>query len=67
MIRVSEMVLKGHPDKFCDQVADAVVAACMRHEPDAYAQVEVAAWGDEVWLNGGIALMSSAMASISLI
>ena len=25
MIRVSEMVLPGHPDKFCDQIADAIV------------------------------------------
>lgn len=23
MIRFSEMVLPGHPDKFCDQIADA--------------------------------------------
>ena len=55
MIRMSEMVLAGHPDKFCDQVADAIVAACMQFEPEAYAQIEVAAWCDELWLNGGIA------------
>jgi len=55
VIRVSEMVLSGHPDKFCDQIADAIVGACMAFEPEAYCQVEVAAWGDEVWLNGGIA------------
>ncbi len=30
MIRVSEMVLPGHPDKFCDQVADAIVAGLLR-------------------------------------
>jgi S-adenosylmethionine synthetase len=28
MIRMSEVVLPGHPDKFCDQVADAIVAEC---------------------------------------
>ena len=27
MIRVSEAVLPGHPDKFCDQIADAIVGA----------------------------------------
>jgi len=54
MIRISEAVLAGHPDKFCDQVADAVIAACMAVDADAYGQVEVAAWSDEVWLNGGI-------------
>ena len=26
MIVLSEMVLPGHPDKFCDQVADAIIA-----------------------------------------
>jgi len=53
-MRISEAVLAGHPDKFCDQVADAVIAACMAVDADAYGQVEVAAWSDEVWLNGGI-------------
>ena len=59
MIRMSEMVLRGHPDKFCDQVADAIAGACMAFEAEAYCQVEVAAWGDEVWLNGGIACEGS--------
>ena len=54
MIRVSEMVLPGHPDKFCDQVADAVIAECVKIEPDAYGQVEVSTWSDSVWLSGGI-------------
>jgi len=55
MIRVSEVVLAGHPDKFCDQIGDAIVGACVEQERDAYCQVEVAAWSDEVWINGGIA------------
>lgn len=54
MIRISEMVLAGHPDKFCDQVADAVIAECMQVDWDAYAQVEVSTWSDQVWLSGGI-------------
>ena len=53
MIRFSEMVLPGHPDKFCDQVAEAVVAACAAADPEAYCQVEVGAWCDQVWLSGG--------------
>lgn len=56
MIRVSEMVLPGHPDKFCDQVADAIVAACAARNPEAYCQVEVGAWFDRLWLSGGLAL-----------
>ena len=54
MIRISEMVLPGHPDKFCDQVADAIVAACYEADDEAYCQIEVSAWSDQVWLSGGI-------------
>ena len=53
MIRISEMVLPGHPDKFCDQIADAVIAACVKADPEAYGQIEVAVWSDQVWLSGG--------------
>ena len=55
MIRMSEMVLPGHPDKFCDAVAEAIVLECYGKDPEAYCQVEVAVWGDELWLNGGTA------------
>jgi S-adenosylmethionine synthetase len=60
MIRFSEMVLAGHPDKFCDQVADAIVAAAARIEPESYCQVEVAAWCDQVWISGGLTLPEGA-------
>ncbi|MCB8933058.1 MAG: methionine adenosyltransferase domain-containing protein [Fimbriimonadaceae bacterium] len=55
MIRFSEMVLPGHPDKLCDQIADAVLAEAYRADPQAYGQIEVAAWCDEFFLTGGIA------------
>ena len=53
MIRFSEMVLPGHPDKFCDQVADAIVARCEQADPEAYCQVEVGVWCDQIWISGG--------------
>ena len=55
MIRMSEVVLPGHPDKFCDQVADAVVAECYKADPRAYCQVEMSVWCNQVFLTGGIA------------
>jgi len=54
MIRISEMVLPGHPDKFCDQIADAIVAECVKSDDDAYVQVEVSIWSDRAWLSGGL-------------
>jgi len=55
MIRISEAVLPGHPDKFCDIAADAIVAECYQADRRAYCQVELATWCDEIWVNGGIA------------
>jgi len=54
MIRTSEVVLPGHPDKFCDQAVDAIVAACYRADPRAYCQVEMSVWGERVFLTGGL-------------
>ncbi|MFM7009231.1 MAG: methionine adenosyltransferase domain-containing protein [Betaproteobacteria bacterium] len=55
MIRFSEAVLPGHPDKFCDLVADAIVREATRLDRDAYAQVEVSIWSDQMWISGGVA------------
>jgi len=33
MFFTSESVAAGHPDKFCDQVSDAVLDACLREDP----------------------------------
>jgi len=35
MFFTSESVTEGHPDKFCDQVSDAVLDECLRHDPMA--------------------------------
>ena len=54
MIRTSEAVLDGHPDKFCDQVADRIIAEAYSYDPQAYGQVEVAVWSDRIWLSGAL-------------
>ena len=42
----AESVRAGHPDKFCDQVADAILDAHLEQDPDARVAVEVfATWG----------------------
>jgi len=55
MIRVSEIVFPGHPDKVCDIITDAIVAEASRVDPDAYAQVEAGIWCDTIWLSGSVA------------
>jgi S-adenosylmethionine synthetase len=56
MIRVSEAVLPGHPDKLCDFVAESLVQATLAADPEAYAQIEAGLWCDQVWLSGGYAI-----------
>jgi S-adenosylmethionine synthetase len=39
----SESVTEGHPDKLCDQIADAIMDAILREDPDARTAIEVTA------------------------
>lgn len=39
----SESVTEGHPDKMCDQIADAVLDAILRKDPSAHVACEVTA------------------------
>jgi S-adenosylmethionine synthetase len=52
MIRMSEAVLDGHPDKFCDLLADRLIADAYCVDPEAYGQIEVSVWSDLVWFSG---------------
>ena len=40
MLFTSEQVSCGHPDKICDQIADAVLTDCLRHDPESRVAVE---------------------------
>jgi len=42
MLVTSESVTEGHPDKMCDQIADAVLDDILRHDPFARVACEVA-------------------------
>ena len=36
-----EQVSSGHPDKICDQIADAIVTDCLRHDKQSRVAIEV--------------------------
>ena len=40
MVFTCEQVSRGHPDKICDQIADAVLTDCLRHDRDSRVAVE---------------------------
>ena len=51
-ILTSEAVTRGHPDKICDQIADAVLDAVLAEEPEARVACEAAVWENGVCLFG---------------
>ena len=50
----AESIRAGHPDKFCDQVADAILDAHLRQDPNARVAVEVFATADKIIVGGEI-------------
>ena len=50
----AESVRAGHPDKFCDQVADAILDAHLRQYPNARVAVEVFATAGKIVVGGEV-------------
>src|SRR5690554_6347067 len=50
----SESVSEGHPDKVCDQIADAILDACLVQDPNSRVACEVLATTDTVIVSGEI-------------
>ena len=47
-----EQVSSGHPDKICDQIADAVVTDCLWHDKYSRVAIEVLIKDDHVVIAG---------------
>jgi len=52
MLFTSEQVSRGHPDKICDQISDAIVTDCLRHDKNARVAVECMIKDYEIILAG---------------
>ena len=50
----AESVRAGHPDKFCDQIADAILDAHLRQDPNARVAVEVFATAGKMLIGGEV-------------
>ena len=55
MLFTSEQVSGGHPDKICDQIADAVLTDCLRHDPESRVAVECLVKENIIVLGGSFA------------
>ena len=47
-----EQVSNGHPDKICDQIADAIVTDCLRHDPQSRVAIEVLTKDEHIIIAG---------------
>jgi S-adenosylmethionine synthetase len=52
LVQTCESVGCGHPDKFCDGVADAVLTAYLKQDKDAHVACEVCAFNKTVVVGG---------------
>ena len=50
----AESATEGHPDKVCDQIADTILDACLKGDPNAHVACEVLATKGTVLLAGEI-------------
>lgn len=51
----AESVTEGHPDKLCDTIADSVLDACLRNDPDSRVACEVLATAGKILVAGEFA------------
>ncbi|HUF52166.1 MAG TPA: methionine adenosyltransferase [Dehalococcoidia bacterium] len=54
LLVTSESVTEGHPDKVCDQIADAILDDIIRHDPEAHVACEVVSTTGLVLVTGEI-------------
>lgn len=50
----SESVTEGHPDKVCDQIADGILDAILKQDPEARAAIECCAAYDGLLIMGEV-------------
>ena len=51
-ILTCEQVSDGHPDKLCDQIADAIVTDCLQHDPASRVAIECLLKDDQLVIAG---------------
>ncbi len=54
LLFTSESVSEGHPDKVCDQIADAILDACLKENPESKVACEVFVTTNYVLVGGEI-------------
>lgn len=50
----NEIVFRGHPDKVCDQISDAILDECMKQDSNSRCGIEVAGGKGKIFITGEI-------------
>ena len=58
-ILTAESVTAGHPDKLCDTIADSVLDACLKEDPNARVACEVLATAGKILVAGELRTTAS--------
>lgn len=53
-IATAEAVRRGHPDKLCDQIADALLDAHLRQDPNSRVALDVMATDGRITIGGEV-------------
>lgn len=55
----NEIVFRGHPDKVCDQISDAILDECLKEDKDSRVAVEVVGGKGIIFITGEITTKSN--------
>lgn len=50
----NEVVFRGHPDKVCDQISDAILDECLRQDPNSRCGIETMGGKGKIFITGEI-------------
>ncbi len=50
----NEIVFRGHPDKVCDQISDALLDECLRQDPNSRCGIETAGGKGKIFVTGEV-------------
>lgn len=50
----NEIVFRGHPDKVCDQISDALLDECMKQDPNSRCGIEVMGGKGKIFITGEV-------------
>lgn len=50
----NEIVFRGHPDKVCDQISDALLDECLKQDKNSRCGIEVMGGKEKVFVTGEV-------------